>query len=300
MNTGIRLGVDLGGTKIESAVIGSDGRFLDRRRVPNPRTYEAMLDAIAGLVEASEREVGLSFDRLGFSIPGSPSPANGLIRNANSTFINNRPLGADLEARLGRKVRLANDANCLALSEAADGAGAGQPVVFGIIAGTGLGGGLVVNGRLIEGRNGLGGEWGHLPLPHAGPDEQTNCWCGRRNCLETFLSGSGLQRDFRGATGETLNSETIIERVRSGDAEAAQAVARLIERFGRALSLVVSTIDPDVIVIGGGLSNIPEIIAGVEQSVRPHVFSDAVDTPIRAAIHGDSSGVRGAAWLWPG
>ncbi len=295
----MRLGIDLGGTKIEAAVIGPDGGFRDRRRVPNPKSYESMLDAIAGLIEENERQVGQTFDRLGLSIPGSPSPATGLIRNANSTYINGKPFAADLEARLERQVRLANDANSLALSEAVDGAAAGLPVVFGVIAGTGLGGGVVVDGRPIEGRNGLGGEWGHLPLPSATADENTACWCGRRNCLETYLSGSGLQRDFTSATGETLKAEEIIQRARAGDAPASAALDRLIERFGRAFSLVVSTLDPDMIVIGGGLSNVPEIIAGAEQALKPHIFSDVVTTPVRAAIHGDSSGVRGAAWLWP-
>lgn len=295
----MRLGIDLGGTKIESAVIGADGGFRDRRRAPNPRTYDAMLDVVADLIAASEQHVGQAFERVGFSIPGSPAPRSGLIRNANSTFLNGRPLADDLERRLARRVRLTNDANALALSEAADGAAAGFPAVFGVIAGTGLGGGFVIDGRAIEGRNGLGGEWGHLPLPAASADEDTRCWCGRRNCLETYVSGSGLQRDFAEATGEAVAAEAIVARARSGEPVAAAALERLIERFGRGLSLIVSTLDPDMIVIGGGLSNVPEIVAGIEQALRPHVFSDAVDTPVRAAVHGDSSGVRGAAWLWP-
>jgi fructokinase len=296
----MRLGIDLGGTKIEAAVIDADGRFVDRRRTPNPRDYGAMLEVIADLIEAAETATGAAFSRVGLSIPGSPSPSTGLIRNANSTFINGRPLAADLSARLGRDVRLANDANCMALSEATDGAAAGFGTVFGVIAGTGLGGGLVVDGKVLTGRNGVAGEWGHLPLPDPRAGEMTACWCGRRNCLETWLSGTGLQRDFHAATGEGLKAEEIIHRARSGDPPAGGALDRLIERFGRALGLVVNLFDPEIIVIAGGLSNVPEIVAGAAEALKPHVFSDGASTPVVAAVHGDSSGVRGAAWLWPG
>ena len=295
----MRIGIDLGGTKIEVAVIDADGRFVDRRRTPNPRDYGAMLESIADLIQAAESTTGAAFDRVGLSIPGSPSPSTGLIRNANSTFINGRPLAADLSARLGRDVRLANDANCMALSEATDGAGAGYRTVFGVIAGTGLGGGLVVDGKVLAGLNGVAGEWGHIPLPDPREGEMTQCWCGRRNCLETWLSGSGLQRDFQAVTGEAIKAEDIIERARTGDPAAGAALDRLVERFGRALGLVVNLFDPELIVIAGGLSNVPEIIAGAGEALNPHVISDEASTPVVAAMHGDSSGVRGAAWLWP-
>lgn len=299
MTSTLRLGIDLGGTKIEAAAIDSGGAFVDRRRVANPGSYEAMLEAIAELVEQSEAACGRRFDRLGIGIPGSPSSATGLIRNGNSTWLNGRALHRDLEHRLGRSVRLANDANCMALSEATDGAGRGAASVFGVILGTGCGGGLVIDGRLVEGRNGIAGEWGHIPLPHATPEEETSCWCGRRNCLETYLSGSGIERDFLSAGGEALRAHEIIDRARSGDVPSDQALARHQDRLGRALSVVVNLVDPEVIVIAGGLSNAPEILDGAFDAMRPHVFSDVVTTAIRRADHGDSSGVRGAAWLWP-
>jgi fructokinase len=299
MTSTLRLGIDLGGTKIEAAVIDGAGAFVDRRRVANPGSYETMLDATADLVEQCEAACERRFDRLGMGIPGSPSPATGLIRNGNSTWLNDRSLHRDLEHRLGRSVRLANDANCMALSEATDGAGRGATSVFGVILGTGCGGGLVIDGRLVEGRNGIAGEWGHIPLPHARPDEETSCWCGRRNCLETYLSGSGIERDFRSAGGEPLRAHEIIERARGGHGPASESLARHQDRLGRALSVVVNLIDPEVIVIAGGLSNAPEILDGAFDAMRPYVFSDVVTTAIRRADHGDSSGVRGAAWLWP-
>lgn len=299
MTSTLRLGIDLGGTKIEAAAIDADGAVVDRRRVANPGRYGTMIEAMADLVDQCERACGQRFDRVGVGIPGSPSPATGLIRNGNSTWLNGRALHRDLEHRLGRSVRLANDANCMALSEATDGAGRGASSVFGVILGTGCGGGLVVDGRLVEGRNGVAGEWGHIPLPHARPEEETSCWCGRRNCLETYLSGSGIERDFQSAGGEPLRAHEIIDRARSGDSSAAEALARHQDRLGRALSVVVNLVDPEVIVIAGGLSNAPEILDGAFDAMRPYVFSDVVTTAIRRADHGDSSGVRGAAWLWP-
>lgn len=299
MTHGLRLGIDLGGTKIEAAALDADGRFLDRRRVANPGDYDAMIEAIAGLVQAAESETGHSFDRFGIGIPGSPSPATGLIRNANSTWMNGRTLGRDLEHRLGRPVRMANDANCMALSEATDGAGRGARSVFGVIIGTGCGGGLVMNGALVEGHNGLAGEWGHIPLPAAQSDEDSSCWCGRRNCLETWISGSGLARDHATVTGQSLAAHDIIAAARAGDAPAQASLDRHRDRLGRGLAMVVNLIDPEVIVIAGGLSNVPEIVDGAFDALRPHVFSDVVITHVRRADHGDSSGVRGAAWLWP-
>lgn len=299
MTHDLRLGIDLGGTKIEAAVLDGSGAVLDRRRIANPGGYDALLAAMADLVQASEIACGHRFDRLGVGIPGTPSPTDGRIRNANTTWLNGRALTDDLQAALGRRIRLANDANCMALSEAVDGAAAGAGSVFGIIAGTGLGGALVVDGRILDGRNHIAGEWGHIPLPDARPDEAAQCWCGRRNCLETWLSGSGFQRDHQAGGGDALKAPDILAAARAGDAVARASVERLIDRFGRALGLVVNLYDPEAIVIAGGLSNAPEIVERLSDATRPHVFSDVFDTPVRAARHGDSSGVRGAAWLWP-
>ena len=297
---GARIGIDLGGTKIEAAVLDADGLFMDRRRMANPGDYDAMFDAIVQLVEASEAATGHRFDRVGVGIPGSPSPATGLVRNANSVWLNGRPLKDDLERQLARAVRMANDANCMALSEATDGAGAGARSVFGVILGTGCGGGLVMDRHLIEGHNGVAGEWGHIPLPNARPEEDTLCWCGRRNCLETWISGSGLARDHAAVTGQTLTAHDIIAAARTGDATAMATLDRHRDRLGRGLALVVNLFDPEAIVIAGGLSNVPEIVDGALEALRPHVFSDVVTPRVVGAAHGDSSGVRGAAWLWPG
>ena len=297
----LRLGIDLGGTKIEAAAVATDGEVVARIRRPNPGSYDALLETVATLVEAVEAETGQRFARVGVGVPGSISPVSGLMRNANSVWLNGLPLHDDLERRLERPVRVANDANCMALSEAMDGAGADGAVVFAIILGTGCGGGLVVNGGLIQGRNGVAGEWGHTPLPWPREDEVpgTRCWCGHSICLETYLSGSGLERDFREASGRTLKGDEIIREARAGDADATAALARHRDRLGRALANVVNLVDPDVFVIAGGLSNVPEIIDGAAEAMRPYVFSDTLTTPVRRAAHGDSSGVRGAAWLWP-
>lgn len=297
----LRLGIDLGGTKIEAAAVAPDGVVVARLRRPNPGSYDGLLATVRDLVEAIEAEAACRFARVGAGVPGSVSPVTGAMRNANSTWLNGRTLREDLEAALGRPVKVANDANCMALSEAMDGAGAGANVVVAIILGTGCGGGLVVNGRLIEGRNGVAGEWGHTPLPWPRADELpgTRCWCGQANCLETYLSGSGLERDFRESTGEGVRGDEIIRRARASDAAAMQALDRHRDRLGRALANVVNLVDPDVFVIAGGLSNVPEIIEAAREAMRPYVFSDTLTTPVRRAEHGDSSGVRGAAWLWP-
>ncbi len=297
----LRIGIDLGGTKIEAAAVAADGQVVSRIRRPNPGEYRALLDTVAELVEAVESETGHRFAHVGVGVPGSISPVSGVMRNANSVWLNGLPLHHDLEARLGRPVRVANDANCMALSEAMDGAGAGEGVVFAIILGTGCGGGLVVDGRLIEGRNGVAGEWGHTPLPWPRGDEipGTACWCGHANCLETYLSGSGLERDYREASGRRLKGDEIIRLAREGEPQATAALERHLDRLGRALANVVNLVDPDVFVIAGGLSNVPEIIEGAPEAMRAYVFSDTLTTPVRRALHGDSSGVRGAAWLWP-
>ncbi|MGQ3018216.1 ROK family protein [Phenylobacterium sp.] len=293
----IRIGVDFGGTKIEAAALDKTGAIIARLRRPNPGAYGPALTVVAELVAAVEAEAGARAARVGVGMPGSISPRTGLIRNANSVWLNGERFGQDLEAALGRPVRLANDANCLALSEAADGAGAGAGVVFAAILGTGCGGGLVVDGCLVEGRNGVTGEWGHTPLPWATAEEHPGpaCWCGRRGCLETWISGPALAADH----GAGLSAPEIIEAARAGDPDAQGALARYVDRLGRALAGVVDLIDPDVIVLGGGMSNVGELYERLPGAIGPHVFADGFDTPIRQAVHGDSSGVRGAAWLWP-
>jgi len=293
----IRIGVDFGGTKIEAAALGPEGAIIARLRTPNPGDYRPALAAVADLVAQVEQAAGGRAERIGVGMPGSISPRSGLVRNANSVWLNGEHFGDDLQAALQRPVRLANDANCLALSEAADGAGAGARVVFAAILGTGCGGGVVVEGALVEGRNGVAGEWGHSPLPWATADEHPGpaCWCGRRGCLETWLSGPAFAADH----GAGLKAPEIIARARAGDAAAQAAFARYVDRLGRALAVVVDLIDPDVIVLGGGMSNVAELYDRLPAALAPHVFADGVDTPIRPAIHGDSSGVRGAAWLWP-
>ncbi|WP_114394062.1 ROK family protein [Oleisolibacter albus] len=297
----IQIGIDFGGTKIEAAALDADGNFLTRVRVPSPGGYDAALTLLRDLVARVEQEVGAS-GSIGIGLPGSPSPRTGLMRNANSTWLNGRPFARDLEAALGRPVRLANDANCLALSEAVDGAAAGARVVFGLILGTGCGGGLVVHGRLVEGANGIGGEWGHVPLPWPRADEIPGpaCWCGQHNCLETWISGSGLRRDFTAVTGRTLSGEEIVAAARAGDAEAAAALDRYIDRLGRGMAMLCTIVDPDVFVLGGGLSNVDEIYARVPAVIERYVFSDHWSARIVPARWGDSSGVRGAARLWQG
>jgi fructokinase len=296
----IRIGVDFGGTKIEAAAIDEAGRFLARIRRPNPRVYEPALQTVAELVAEAESSVGRC-ERIGVAAPGSVSPRTGDLRNANSTWLNGRPFRRDLEAALGRPVRLANDANCLALSEAVDGAGAGAHVVFAMILGTGCGGGIAVDARPVEGLNGVAGEVGHTPLPWPtaveipGPD----CWCGLKGCLETYVSGSGFERDHRAATGAVLGAPDIIGAARAGHAEAIASLDRYLDRLARGLAVAVDLIDPDVIVLGGGMSNVDELYARLPALIAPLVFSDVFETPIIKAMHGDSSGVRGAAWLWP-
>lgn len=297
----IRIGVDFGGTKIEAAALGPDGAFLSRVRAPNPGDYQAAIRTIVELVAKAEREAGEAAEHVGIGHPGSTSPVDGLIRNANSTWLNGQPFGVDVEAALGRPVRLANDANCLAVSEAVDGAGAGARIVFAAILGTGCGGGLAIDGQVVNGHNGIGGEWGHIPLPwptdaeHPGP----LCWCGRRGCLEMWISGTGLRDDYRQATGAHPDGATIITAARDGEAAAAAALDRFIDRLARALAVVSDIVDPDVIVLGGGMSNTQELYERLPPLIEANAFTDSFTTPIRPAQHGDSSGVRGAAWLWP-
>jgi fructokinase len=296
----LQIGVDFGGSKIEAAILTPDGAYLKRSRVPNPGNYEAAIRAICELVNGFEAGFGRR-GTVGIGLPGSPSPITGLMRNANSTYLNGRPFRADLSEALDRDVRLANDANCMALSEAIDGAAIKASVVFGIIIGTGCGGGLVIDKHLLEGHNGVCGEWGHNLLPwieeEEGPGPQ--CWCGRRGCIETWVSGTGLQRDFHACTGLSLTGSEIIDRFRDGDPAATEAFSRFIDRFGRAIASVCNVVDPDVIVLAGGLSNVIEIYSRLPAAVLPHVFSDLWETLIVPAKWGDSAGVRGAAQLWP-
>ena len=295
----MRIGVDFGGTKIEAAALDDAGAFAARIREPNPGTYEGALALITDLIARVEADVGPARS-VGLAIPGSPSPRTGLIRNANSTYLNGRRLAEDLEAALGRPVRLANDANCLALSEAADGAGADAASVFGVIVGTGCGGGLVIDGALVEGAHGVAAEIGHISLPWPCADEAPGpvCWCGQNGCLETWVSGSGFQRDHQATTGRAWKAQAIIEAARAGDAEAAAALARYIDRLGRALAMIVNLVDPDVFVLGGGMSNVAELYDRLPEVVARHAFSDHWDGRIVPAKWGDSSGVRGAARLW--
>lgn len=296
-----RIGIDLGGTKIEGIVLDADGNQRARRRVPTPRgDYAGTVQAIAALVAGLEQETGGGRASVGLGIPGIVSPRTGLVKNANSTWLIGRPFDRDLSAALGRPVRVENDANCLAVSEAADGAAAGAAVVFAAIVGTGVGGGIVVHGRPLTGRNAIAGEWGHSPLPWPGMDELPGppCYCGKAGCLETFASGPGVAADHARVTGETLTAADIAARAAAGDGAARATMDRLAGRLGRGLATVVNLLDPDVIVLGGGLSNIPYLYEALPAVVERHAFSDTIDTPIRPARHGDSSGVRGAAWLW--
>lgn len=302
---GLRIGIDLGGTKMEALALAGDGREALRRRVPTPTgDYPGTIAAIAELVLGLERELGES-GTVGVGIPGAISPATGLIKNSNSLCLLGRALDQDLSAVLKRPVRLANDADCFALSEATDGAGAGARSVFGVILGTGVGGGLVHAGRLIQGPNAIAGEWGHNPLPWPRPwphgDERPGpqCYCGHDGCIETFLSGPGLARDHAAATGEDLLPTAIVAAAEAGNAGAAASLARYIDRLARALATVINLFDPEVIVLGGGLSQIERLYTDVPVAWMSWAFSDRIDTKLLPPKHGDSSGVRGAAWLWP-
>ncbi len=296
----MRIGIDLGGTKIEGIVLDESGKTLARRRLPSPQgNYRATLEAIADLVLGLERQTG-GRGSVGIGIPGALSPATGRIKNANSTCIIGEALDRDLEHRLGRPIRRENDANCFALSEAVDGAGAGARSLFGIILGTGVGGGLVVDGRLIGGRNAVAGEWGHNPLPW--PDEAERqgprCYCGKQGCIEVFLSGPGLARDHEAVSGQAWPAEQIVARAARGDTACGASLARLENRLSRALASVINLLDPEVIVLGGGLSGIERLYQALPRLLPAYVFGGEVETAILPPRHGDSSGVRGAAWLW--
>jgi fructokinase len=297
----VKIGIDLGGTKIEVIALDAGGATLVRRRVATPREdYDRTLGAVADLVRGVEQQLSQT-GSVGIAIPGTISPDTGLVKNANSTWLNGRPLGADLEREVCRPLRFANDANCFALSEAVDGSARGASTVFGVIVGTGTGGGIVVNGRVVAGANGIAGEWGHNPMPWPRDEEWPgpDCYCGRTGCIETFLSGPGLALEYASADA-SVTPEEIVRRARAGEPHAAACLDRYEERMARALASVINVVDPDVIVLGGGLSNIERLYDNVPLRWSKFVFSDRIHTRLVRAAHGDSSGVRGAAWLWNG
>ena len=293
-----RIGIDLGGTKIEIIALDEKGAECYRRRIPTPRDdYDGTLNAIAALVAETEAAIGPG--TVGIGMPGTISPATGLVKNANSTWLNGRRLRDDVVALLGREVHFANDANCLALSEAVDGAGAGARSVFGVIVGTGTGGAIVSDGQVLVGANAIGGEWGHNPMPWPEPEEWPGppCYCGRTGCIETFLSGPGMSREHEQLTGARLEASAIAVRAAGGDSRAETTMQRYERRMARALASIINVVDPDVIVLGGGLSNIDRLYERVPSLWTPYIFSDHVVTRLVRARFGDSSGVRGAAWL---
>lgn len=297
----MRIGVDLGGTKIEAIVLSDTGEIVHRRRIPTPQgSYEETLHAIVNLVRGIESELKIH-GQVGIGTPGAISPVTGNIKNANSTQLIGHPLDKDLSAALGRQVRISNDANCFALSEAVDGAGHGAEVVFGVIIGTGTGGGIVVRGEVLTGPNAVAGEWGHNPLPWPSADELPgpNCYCGKLGCLETYVSGPGLARDFHWATGLSLDPPQIVDLMEHGDGAADTALRRYEDRLARGLAQIINILDPDIIVLGGGMAKITRLYTNVPKLWSRYVFSDRVNTRLVPPLHGESSGVRGAAWLWP-
>ena len=300
--TNIRIGIDLGGTKIEIIALDTQGKSLLRERVATPQgDYDATIQAVARLVEAAELQLGVAGLSVGVAAPGAVSRATGRLKNSNSICLNGQLLREDLEARLLRPVRIANDADCFALSEATDGAAAGANVVFGVILGTGTGAGIVVDGRPLTGPNGVAGEWGHNPLPWPRAEELSGptCYCGKQGCVETWLSGPGMAREFQQRTGETLSAQSIVARAEHGDAPSSAALERYYDRMARALAQVINILDPDVIVLGGGMGKITTLYREIPRRWGAYVFSDRVDTGLVPPKHGDSSGVRGAAWLCP-
>jgi fructokinase len=297
----VRIGVDLGGTKIEIIALDENGATVLRRRVPTPASdYSATVRAIAELVSSAQSRIGVSHT-VGIATPGSLSPQSGLLRNSNSVVLNGKPLNRDIADALGLPVRLGNDANCLAISEAVDGAGAGCRVVFGAILGTGVGGGSVIEKQVLTGLNHIGGEWGHNPLPWATENERPGyrCYCGKHGCIETFLSGAGLTREYFSLSQKEFPAEHIAAAEEAGEPYAVRSVAMYKHRLARSLAALVNTLDPDVIVLGGGISNISSLYDELPELIGQHAFSDGIRTTVVRAAHGDSSGVRGAAWLWP-
>ncbi|ELR4456535.1 fructokinase [Salmonella enterica] len=300
----MRIGIDLGGTKTEVIALDDAGEQRFRHRLPTPRgDYQQTIETIATLVDMAEQATGQT-GSVGIGIPGSLSPYTGVVKNANSTWLNGQPFDSDVSRRLKREVRLANDANCLAVSEAVDGAAAGAQTVFAVIIGTGCGAGVALNGRAHIGGNGTAGEWGHNPLPWMDDDElryreEIPCYCGKQGCIETFISGTGFATDYQRLSGKALKGDEIIRLVDAQDAVAELALSRYELRLAKALSHVVNILDPDVIVLGGGMSNVERLYKTVPSLIKSFVFGGECETPVRKARHGDSSGVRGAAWLWP-
>ncbi len=296
----MRIGIDLGGTKIEILAMDADGNEIHRQRIATPQDgYASTVNGIVGLVLSAEAVLGRR-GTVGIATPGAVSRQSGLIKNANSTCLNGQALTKDLENALQREIRIENDANCFALSEATDGAASGVGIVFGVILGTGVGGGIVVNGKVVKGRNAIGGEWGHNPLPWPRADELpgNRCYCGREGCIETWLSGPGLARHFQQQGGASLSASAIVEQAEAGDAACEHAMQEYEERLARALASVINIVDPDAIVLGGGLSKISRLYRNVPRRWTKFVFSDHVATELLPPRFGDSSGVRGAAWLW--
>jgi fructokinase len=299
--TEMRIGIDLGGTKIEALAIDNEGIELARYRIDTPREdYDATIQAMVGLVRRLEEQTGQT-GSVGAGIPGSISRITGVVKNSNSTWLNGRPLDKDLTAALGREVRLANDANCLAVSEATDGAAAGKRLVFAVILGTGCGGGIALDGRVHNGPNGVAGEWGHNPLPWPKPEESPGpaCYCGKRGCMEMWVSGTGIALDYKSVTGRTRTTREIVSEFDAGEKDAEDAIDRFEDRLARGLAQVINILDPDAIVIGGGVSGVKRLYQELPKKLPAYVFGGEASTPILPARYGDSSGVRGAAWLWP-
>ena len=302
----LRIGIDLGGTKIEGIALGRDGAEVARRRVETPKDYEQTLLAIEGVISLLEDDAGAAsgnteLGSVGVGIPGTLSPATRLVKNSNSTWLNGRAFDKDLETVVRRPIRVMNDANCFVVSEAADGAGMGTDVVFGVIIGTGVGAGIVIGGHVLEGHQGIGGEWGHnsLPWPKDGEWPGPDCYCGRKGCLETYVSGPGMARDHEAVTGQPLSTLEIVAQAAEGVEAAAASYGRYVDRLARGLASVINILDPEVVVLGGGMSNLPTLPQDVQAALPPHVFTDRVATRVLRNKHGDSGGVRGAAWLWP-
>ena len=303
---GLRIGIDLGGTKIEGLALCREGEEVARRRVETPQDYERTLLAIEGLVSFLEAEASAASGNtvrgsVGVGIPGTLSPARRVVKNSNSTWLNGHAFDKDLEAIMGRPIRVMNDANCFALSEATDGAGMGAAVVFGVILGTGVGAGIVVRGHILEGHQGIGGEWGHnsLPWPKDGEWPGPDCYCGREGCIEVYASGPGMVRDHEAVTGHRLSTREIVANAAGGDDHAAASRGRYVDRLARGLASVINVLDPGIVVLGGGMSNLPALAEDVQTALPQYVFTDRVATRVLRNVHGDSSGVRGAAWLWP-
>ena len=301
-----RIGIDLGGTKIDGLALGRDGAEVARRRIETPKTYEQALLAIENLISFLEDEASTASGiagrgSVGVGIPGTLSPVTRVVKNSNSTWLNGHAFDTDLEAIIGRPIRVMNDANCFALSEATDGAGMGAQVVFGVILGTGVGAGIVARGHVLEGHQGIGGEWGHnsLPWPEEGEQPGPDCYCGRKGCIETYVSGPGMERDHTAVTGQRLSTREIVAKAGGGDAAAAASYGRYVDRLARGLASVINVLDPEIVVLGGGMSNLPALPEDVQRALPPLVFTDHFATRVLRNVHGDSSGVRGAAWLWP-